>query len=60
MIGSTGEVVPACLLPNAAKQRGAKIIEINVEPSNYTHTITDIFLQGKATLIMSDLLKELI
>ncbi|MFO7853503.1 MAG: NAD-dependent protein deacylase [Bacteroidota bacterium] len=56
LIGTTGEIMPASLIPYEAKKNGKKIIEINIIPSNYTHTITDIFLQGKATVIMQQLL----
>jgi NAD-dependent deacetylase len=52
IIGTTGEVMPACQIPFMAKEFGATIIEINPEPSNYTNKITDIFLQGKATTVM--------
>lgn len=55
IIGTTGEIYPASLIPQAAKQKGTSIIEINIEPSNYTNTITDIFLQGKASIIMNQL-----
>lgn len=48
VIGTTGEVMPACALPMAARQNGARIIEVNLTPSRYTPHITDIFLQGKA------------
>ncbi len=48
VIGTTGEVMPACALPMAAKQSGAFIIEVNVDESRYTGFITDVFLQGKA------------
>lgn len=48
LIGTTGEVMPANLVPRMAKQNGATIIEVNPEPSSYTHDITDIFLQGRA------------
>jgi NAD-dependent deacetylase len=48
VIGTTGEIMPASQIPYLAKQNGAKIIEINTEPSNYTGTITDVFLKGKA------------
>ena len=61
VIGTTGEVMPACMIPDIAKQRGAKIIEINPEPSAFTYNITDIFLKGKAGEVMEklyDLLKE--
>jgi len=36
-------------LPRQAKQVGATIIEINLEKTVLTDGITDIFLQGKAT-----------
>jgi NAD-dependent deacetylase len=56
VIGTTGEVMPACNIPIIAKRQGAKIIEINPERSNYTERVTDVFLQGKASEIMSQLL----
>lgn len=59
LIGTTGEVVPASMIPFLARRRGAAIIEINTEPSNYTHQITDIFLQGKATTAMTGLMTAL-
>ncbi len=49
VIGTTGEVYPAALLPRMAKEHGATIVEINIRPSRYTATITDLFLQAKAT-----------
>ncbi|MEA2096908.1 MAG: NAD-dependent deacylase [Candidatus Cloacimonadota bacterium] len=58
LIGTTGEIIPASIIPFEAKRNGAKIIEVNIQPSNYTNTITDVFLQGKATEIMEKLLKS--
>ena len=55
IIGTTGIIMPASLLPYEAQKNGATIIEINVSPSNCTNSISDIFLQGKA----SDILKQL-
>jgi NAD-dependent deacetylase len=55
IIGTTGEVIPANRLPGIAKSGGARIIEINPEPSEYTHYLTDLFLQGKAGDICSRL-----
>ncbi len=52
VIGTTGEVMPASQIPILAKENGATIIEVNIEDSNYTENITDIFLPGKATEIM--------
>ncbi len=59
VIGTTGEVMPACALPHAAHRNGAKIIEINTRPSRYTDSITDVFLQGPATLMCTRLEKLL-
>lgn len=58
VIGSTGEVMPACQIPFQAHQNGAKLIEINLEPSHFTNAV-DIFLQGKATEIMNQLVNAL-
>jgi len=49
IVGSTGEIMPASLVPAMAKDKGCKIIEVNVEETNYTRSISDVFLQGKAT-----------
>ncbi len=59
IIGTTGEVMPANQIPFMAKEYGAVIIEVNPEPSNYTDKITDIFLQGKATVVMEQLERQL-
>lgn len=59
IIGSTGEVMPANQIPVMAKNSGAKIIEINPNPSNYTQHITDVFLKGKAGEIMNRLMDVL-
>lgn len=60
IIGTTGEVMPAATIPYLAKENNAKIIEINITPSNYTNQITDIFLQGKATEIVDSLVRKII
>ncbi len=58
VVGTTGEVMPACMVPHYAHRAGAKIIEINIAPSAFTHDITDIFLQGKAGEILPQLVRE--
>lgn len=58
IIGSTGEIMPASMIPYRAKENGKEIIEINISESNYT-SIADVFLQGKATEMMAVLLDEL-
>jgi len=59
LIGTTGEIMPASIIPIEAKRNGVKIIEVNIQQSNYSNTITDVFLEGKATEIMEKLLKSL-
>jgi len=55
VIGTSGEVMPACAIPYEAQKKGATIIEINPNQSDYTHSITDVFLNGKATEMMTAL-----
>jgi NAD-dependent deacetylase len=55
LVGTTGEVMPANLVPESAKRHGAVIIEINTAPSLYTHRISDIYLEGRATEVMQAL-----
>ncbi|MFK5856725.1 MAG: NAD-dependent deacylase [Bacteroidota bacterium] len=59
IIGTTGEIMPASQIPHIAKQNGASIIEINPERSNFTNSITDIFIQEKATIAMNQFLFEI-
>ena len=59
VIGTTGQVMPASLIPRLAKDRGATIVEINPEESAYTKSITDVYLAEKATVAMERLLASL-
>jgi NAD-dependent deacetylase len=59
VIGTTGGVYPAALLPIEAKRNGKTIIEVNVRPSEFTGQITDLFLQGQATEVLSALVAQL-
>lgn len=60
LIGTTGEIMPASLIPYEAERNNKKIIEINVAPSNYTRMITDIFLEEKASIVMQKLANAII
>ncbi|MHA1728093.1 MAG: NAD-dependent protein deacylase [Promethearchaeota archaeon] len=55
LVGTTGEIMPASMIPYVAKENGAEFIEININPSKYTKTVTDIFLEGKATEVFMKL-----
>ena len=58
IVGTSGEVTPANIIPLTAKKAGATIIEVNVEPTVLTEYVTDIFLQGKAGAIVTELVRE--
>ena len=57
VVGTSAVVSPANTIPAIAKQNGAKIIEVNTERTHLTDTLTDIFLQGSAGKVMSDLVE---
>lgn len=59
IIGTSGMVTPAAYIPYRAKKSGATIIEINLEETPYTSSISDFFLEGKAGEILSKLEKYL-
>jgi NAD-dependent deacetylase len=59
LIGTTGEIMPASMIPHIAKSNGALIIEVNPKKSNYTTSITDIFVPERATEAMTRLGEEL-
>ena len=59
VIGTTGVVFPAGGIPRQARQRGARIIEINLGPSAYTEILSDVFIRLPATRAVEALVKEL-
>jgi NAD-dependent deacetylase len=59
VVGTSGEVMPACLIPRFAAENGATVIEVNTEPTTFSMTITSIFLQGKAGEVLSGIIDEL-
>jgi NAD-dependent deacetylase len=59
IIGTNAEVLPAAEIPKIAKKTGAKIIEININPSPFTHSLTDIFIEARATEAMEAIGKKL-
>jgi NAD-dependent deacetylase len=60
VVGTSGEIMPASLIPIEAERNGAKIIEINKAKSNFTEEeLPDVFLQGKATEVFEALMEKL-
>ncbi|MCP4726334.1 MAG: RNA polymerase subunit sigma, partial [bacterium] len=46
VIGTSAVVYPAASIPYMAKQNGASVIEMNLEKTGLTSSITDVFIQG--------------
>jgi NAD-dependent deacetylase len=55
VLGTSAEVAPASDIPAAAKDRGASVIEINLEPTRLTGSVTDVSLLGSTTTILPKL-----
>lgn len=53
VVGTSAQVFPACELPVTARERGATVIEINTEETPLTRSVTDLFLRGSATEVVS-------
>jgi NAD-dependent deacetylase len=58
VIGTSGIVQPAASFPFIASEAGAKVIEVNLEPTPIT-TVSDFALHGKATVLMDKLWKAI-
>ncbi len=56
LIGTSCLVQPAAMLPSVAAHAGARLIEVNIEPSEAT-CFVDIFLQGKSGEILPRLVE---
>ena len=48
VVGTSAQVYPGARLPLLAHQNGAFIIEANTEETDFTHSITHVFLKGPA------------
>lgn len=57
--GTSAVVYPAASLPNIAKERGARIIEINAEETHLTYSTSDHFLKGKTGEILPRIVEEI-
>lgn len=49
IIGTSGVVHPAAMLPHIARSSGATIIEVNPEHSEHSLSLTDHFIQARAS-----------
>ena len=58
VVGTSAVVSPANTIPVSAKQNGAKLIEINIERTHLTDSLTDVFIQGEAGKMIEALVTE--
>lgn len=59
IVGTSGAVYPAAEIPFTAKSKGATVIEINLEETPFTSSITDHFLKGSASEILPRILEHI-
>jgi NAD-dependent deacetylase len=59
IVGTSAAVSPANTIPSIAKSRGAILIEVNMETTHLTSSMTDIFLEGSAGDTIPALVGEL-
>lgn len=59
VVGTSAEVAPASHMPAMAKRNGAVVIEINLEPTGLTGSVTDVFIKGKAGAVLPRLYGEI-
>jgi NAD-dependent deacetylase len=53
-------VYPAAMVPRLASEAGARIVEINPDPSEFTQSITDIHIALPAGEALTRLEKEML
>ncbi|HKY32238.1 MAG TPA: NAD-dependent deacylase [Candidatus Polarisedimenticolia bacterium] len=58
VIGTSAEVAPAAWIPSMARDRGACLIEINLEQTPLTASMVDVSLRGPAAVILPRLAEE--
>ncbi|HNU70988.1 MAG TPA: NAD-dependent deacylase [Thermodesulfobacteriota bacterium] len=59
VVGTSAIVYPAADMPAIARQAGARVIEINPEPTSLTGWVSDYIILGKAGEILPALVEEL-
>jgi len=59
VVGTSGEVMPANMIPQRARRNGAYIIEINPDKNVFAFGPRDVCLKGKAGEMLSAIVEEL-
>jgi NAD-dependent deacetylase len=58
--GTSATVYPAAALPLRAQSVGAPIIEVNLQPTQLTAQIADVYLQGTTTEVLAELARRVL
>ncbi len=58
VVGTSAVVYPAASIPMTAKERGATVIEINMEPTPLTDQISNYLISGSAGEIIPAIVEE--
>jgi NAD-dependent deacetylase len=56
VVGTSATVQPAAVIPLLAKERGARVIEINPEPTPLTRRISDFLICGQAGAVVQEIM----
>ena len=59
VVGTSAVVFPASQIPFAAKRNGATVIEVNLEATPLTDSITDLFLKGSSSTLLPNLVETI-
>ncbi len=59
VIGTSAVVYPASSIPFIVKSSGGRVIEMNLESTGLTHSITDVFIQGPVGSTLPELIARL-
>ena len=59
VVGTTAEVAPAGDIPFTARRRGARVIEVNIEPTHLTGGVADVTLLGSSTEVLPRIVREI-
>jgi len=59
VVGTTAEVAPAGDIPFAVRRRGARVIEVNLEPTHLTGGVADLSLLGSSTDLLPRIVREI-
>ena len=59
VMGTSAMVQPAAYMPVLARENGARVIEINPEPTPLTGHISDYIIQGSSGVVMNGIIARL-